>query len=245
MKLLLNFIVLSLSAVSLAAASAAEPGLRRRRRDQMTTVLTEPDSADEGPVFGGKVTVKFTNEAFQQPFGPFFVLTHNTDETPLFTVGDEASAGLKHLAENGDPSMLIEAYNNSAHAGYVDAIVAGVPFFGGDSLELTVPYDEDFPYISVVSMAINTNDCFVGLSGVPLAPGLVVEAPGYDSGTEENNELCSSIPGPACAGVSSDNEASGNGEGFVHVHRGFFGVGDLSQSGYDWRNPMMKVEMSL
>ena len=50
----------------------------------------------------------------------------------------------------------------------------------------------------------------------------------------------------ACENVAvakQGNIASGNGEGFVHIHRGFFGKGDLSQSGYDWRNPMMRVEM--
>ena len=68
-------------------------------------------------------------------------------------------------------------------------------------------------------------------------------SPGYDSGTEENNELCSSIPGPACASVSG-NVASSNGEGIVHIHRGLFGVGDLQQADYDWRNPVMSVSFA-
>jgi hypothetical protein len=29
----------------------------------------------------------------------------------------------------------------------------------------------------------------------------------------------------------------------VHVHRGFFGIGDLPQYIYDWRNPLIRVEM--
>ena len=62
-------------------------------------------------------------------------------------------------------------------------------------------------------------------------------SPAYDAGTEENDELCTSIPGPACGGTGL--EASGNGEGFIHVHRGFFGIGDLEQAEYDWRNPVM------
>ena len=93
-------------------------------------------------------------------------------------------------------------------------------------------------------MAINTNDCFVGAAGILLEDGLELYLPGLDAGSEENNELCNSIPGPACADIDTDNVRSGNGEGFVHVHRGFFGVGpDLSQVGYDWRNPMLKVEV--
>lgn len=70
--------------------------------------------------------------------------------------------------------------------------------------------------------------------------------PGYDAGTEENNEDCASIPGPACADIDAANESSGNGEGFVQVHRGVHGMfdgleTDLAPSAYDWRNPMLLV----
>jgi hypothetical protein len=65
----------------------------------------------------------------------------------------------------------------------------------------------------------------------------------YDAGSENNNELCSSIPGRACPGESG-NVHSGDGEGVVHVHRGFFGIGNLRQADYDWRNPMVMVEVS-
>lgn len=61
------------------------------------------------------------------------------------------------------------------------------------------------------------------------------------SGTEENNELCSHIPGPACS-RRSGNEEAGPGEGFVHVHRGFYGIGgDLSADEYGWTNPVAEV----
>jgi len=84
----------------------------------------------------------------------------------------------------------------------------------------------------------------------------VLNLPGLDAGSEENNELCTSIPGPACS-PESGNVRSKNGEGFVHVHRGFHGINEgnmhlakldngangrpLSQVGYDWRNPLMRV----
>ena len=65
------------------------------------------------------------------------------------------------------------------------------------------------------------------------------------TGTETNNELCSHIPGPACSAVDSRNEEDGPGEGFIHVHRGFHGVGEtLSEAGYDWRNPVAEVFIS-
>ncbi|CAN0502031.1 unnamed protein product, partial [Laminaria digitata] len=62
--------------------------------------------------------------------------------------------------------------------------------------------------------------------------------------TEENNELCSHIPGPACE-ATSGNEEEGPGEGYVAVHRGFHGVGgELSAAGYDWRNPVAEIYIS-
>ena len=63
-------------------------------------------------------------------------------------------------------------------------------------------------------------------------------------GTEENNEQCSHIPGPACD-ATSGNAQAGPGEGFVQVHRGFHGVGgELSADDYDWRNPVAEVYIS-
>ena len=55
-----------------------------------------------------------------------------------------------------------------------------------------------------------------------------------------NNELCAYIPGPACP-EDSGNLPTESGEGFIHVHRGFHGVGELSEANYDWRNPVAEV----
>ncbi|CAN0510450.1 unnamed protein product, partial [Scytosiphon promiscuus] len=63
-------------------------------------------------------------------------------------------------------------------------------------------------------------------------------------GTEENNELCSHIPGPACD-ATSGNLPTESGEGFVQVHRGFHGIGgELAADAYDWRNPVAEVFIS-
>lgn len=188
-------------------------------------------------------TLKFTNLSYQQPFGPFFVMTHNGRVDPLFTLGEPSSMPLGDLAENGSPATLVDLYDGVRGTGYVGAFSEGVPYFGGESAEIKIPYDDHYPYITVASMAINTNDCFVALNGQKIM-NTVILGPGYDSGTEENNEMCNSIPGPACP-MGSGNVASGNGEGFVHVHRGFFGLDDLSEQGYDWRNPMVRFEISM
>lgn len=192
---------------------------------------------------GYEVTLKITNLTYLQPLGGFVVLLHNRDADPLFVLGQEASEELAQLAENGDPGPLFSKYEGGFGVNYAQIHDLGAPFFGGEVTYIKVPYHRSYPYISIASMAINTNDCFVALNGVYLSPGQVIEVPGYDAGTEVNNELCSSIPGPACPS-GSGNVRSGNGEGYVHIHRGFKGVGDrLSEAGYDWRNPMALVQV--
>lgn len=240
--------IFNLVALSLFASSTTTTASPLRRRTEEEGAETDEDSHSMKADLELKNMVKIsvTNEAYQQPFGPFFVMTHSADADPIFKMGKNATAALAHLAENGDPSLLVKKYNSSDYAGYVGKVDQDVPYVGGETLTFKVPYDHDYPYLTIASMAINTNDCFVALNGVKLEPQAVFESPGFDSGSEENNEDCGSIPGPACADVEvskQGNVASGNGEGFLHIHRGFFGVGDLSQAGYDWRNPMMRVEI--
>eukprot|EP00594_Rhizosolenia_setigera_P005030 CAMPEP_0178952516 /NCGR_PEP_ID=MMETSP0789-20121207/7880_1 /TAXON_ID=3005 /ORGANISM="Rhizosolenia setigera, Strain CCMP 1694" /LENGTH=213 /DNA_ID=CAMNT_0020633619 /DNA_START=296 /DNA_END=937 /DNA_ORIENTATION=- len=192
------------------------------------------------------VTLTITNESFDQPFSPFFVMVHNSNAQSLYVRGEEASAELAILAEDGDPSALVDYYTteNNEGVGSVTSFSEGVPYFGGDTLQIEVDVTDEFPLVTIATMAINTNDCFISLNGAYLYDGQVLDLPGLDAGSEENNELCESIPGPACAEIDGNNTSSGNGEGFVHVHRGFFGIGDLDREDFDWRNPMMRVSVS-
>jgi len=188
-----------------------------------------------------------TNIAYQQPFSGFFIMVHDDEVPPLYKLGQNASAALANLAENGDPSDLVAMYEGMD--GVLSAVGvplgAGGPLFGGETGHYTVEFTRRYRYLTVATMAVNTNDCFIALNGKRIVEDAVYMLPGLDAGSEENNEECSSIPGPACP-MNTGNEASGNGEGFVHVHRGFHGLtqgqnNGLSAQGYDWRNPMMKV----
>ncbi|MDP2419080.1 MAG: hypothetical protein Q8M33_16555 [Hydrogenophaga sp.] len=67
--------------------------------------------------------------------------------------------------------------------------------------------------------------------------------PAYDSGTEINDELYASIPGPffaECNG-SGGGAAPSGGEGFVHISAGMHGIGDFKPSNRDWRNPGARI----
>jgi hypothetical protein len=98
-------------------------------------------------------------------------------------------------------------------------------------------------------MLIPTNDGFIALgSAGPFGRGLrSTYALAYDAGTEVNDELCASIPGPPypeCGGLGGDGGApEGGEEGFVHIHGGIHGVGDFDAPSRDWRNPVAKVSI--
>jgi len=91
-------------------------------------------------------------------------------------------------------------------------------------------------------MLVPTNDAFMAVNGIPLPKGKRtqrVTALGYDAGTETNDESCLSIPGGGgCAGEGYNAEG---GEGFVHIHSGIHGIGDLEAADYDWANPIAHI----
>ena len=187
-----------------------------------------------------KVTVSITNLSFLQPFSAFFVMVHNS-RVRLYEFGGQASDALAILAEDGNPEPLRDMFDGNKNVRLSKVHKAGAPYSGGETTSFTVRVTRKFPRITIASMAINTNDMFVSLNGVVPYPGTVMFSDGLDAGTEENNEMCSSIPGPACP-EDSGNTSDGNGEGFIHVHRGFHGDFELNDARYDWRNPMMRVE---
>lgn len=190
-----------------------------------------------------KITVR--NLAYLQPMSGFFVMAHNAHATPLFQLGEPATDALATLAEEGDASALVNMFSEMETTG-VDQSSIGVFSNGGpltpfESLTFEVKVSKKYPYVSFASMAINTNDCFIGINARELVPGMSFTVPGYDYGTEENNEDCGFIPGPFCQDINTDSAAAGNGEGVVHVHRGVHGVADLIPAELDWRNPMLLV----
>jgi hypothetical protein len=101
--------------------------------------------------------------------------------------------------------------------------------------------------LSLVAMLIPTNDAFFALNSELLPPGgppQTFYARAYDAGSERNDELCASIPGPffsECGGPGGGGMPSGGEEGFVHVHSGIHGVGDLDEALRDWRNPVARI----
>ncbi|CAM9660357.1 unnamed protein product [Ectocarpus sp. 12 AP-2014] len=193
-----------------------------------------------------ELRVRVRNLTYLQPFSPMLVVAH-TDDVALFKEGLPANDAIKLMAEDGDNSALLELAASDGVAPFICGAVAGEgPVLPGETWRGTLTIDESVcpdPVYSVVSMLINTNDAFVGIDSDDLNVygSSKVFPPAFDAGTEANNELCTHIPGPACP-ADSGNIEDGPGEGFIHVHRGFHGVGpDLGEANYDWRNPVAEV----
>lgn len=181
--------------------------------------------------------VTITNLTYNQVFSPSLVVSHRSN-IALFEEGQPASEGIALMAEAGDVSGIVasvEGDNRVRGAGVTEG-----PLLPGQSTTITIPVNGGGK-VSVVSMLVNTNDAFYAVNSVNgPRPGRTrtVFPVAYDAGSEPNDELCANIPGPACGG---EGASAIDGEGFIHIHRGLHGIGDLAASEYDWRNPVAKV----
>ena len=184
--------------------------------------------------------VTVTNITQGEIFTPIMVASHRRG-TKLFRLGEPASEELEIIAEGGNNAPLGNSLISSGVA--LDVVSADGGLLPGHSLTLSVRTDKRHSHVSVASMLVPTNDAFFAVNGVRGPRGKrskTVYSPAYDAGTENNDELCDHIPGPpfACNGEGF-NAASG--EGYVYIHPGIHGGGDLSAASYDWNNPVAKI----
>ena len=90
-------------------------------------------------------------------------------------------------------------------------------------------------------MLLPTNDGFVALNGPRVrsrSGHRTFHLRSYDAGTEANDEVCTSIPGPQCDGEGFN---AADGEGFVAPHAGLHGEGELSRMAFNWGEPVARV----
>ncbi|MBK9252565.1 MAG: spondin domain-containing protein [Proteobacteria bacterium] len=182
--------------------------------------------------------VTVTNLTAGVVFTPLLVATHS-GRISMFKPGQPASDGLGILAEGGDTAPLQAALGNSGEV--LDAVSTSGLLAAGASVTVKVRGSSRFDRLSVAGMLLPTNDGFAGLNSAELPwdrASVTYTLSGYDAGTEPNDEICANIPGPQCGGAGV---SQGGAEGFVHVHGGIHGIGDLSAAKYDWRNPVAQV----
>jgi Spondin_N len=197
---------------------------------------------DDDP--GRQYAVTVTNLTRGQTFTPVLVATHKAGPR-LFELGQPASPELATLAEEGDTMPLAAAL--AAMAEVKDVVSSGALLPPGESVTIMVSTQGAFDHLSVAAMLIPTNDGFFALNGIEGPRGRVMMtlfSPAYDAGSERNDELCASIPGPffaECGGQGGGGMPAGGEEGYVHIHGGIHGIGNFLAAVRDWRNPVAQI----
>lgn len=187
--------------------------------------------------------VTVTNLTRGQQFTPVLVASHKAG-VRLFELGSPASPQLRALAEEGNIAPLTALLLGNPDVREV--VNSGGLLGPGQSVTQRVRGSGSLDNVSVAAMLIPANDGFFAVNEAEGPNGLdtvTVLSPAYDAGTERNDETCASIPGPnfiECGGPGAGG-VPGGGEGYVHIHAGIHGVGDLDPALRDWRNPVARI----
>jgi hypothetical protein len=196
--------------------------------------------------------VTITNITNSISFTPIVVASHRK-KLSIFELGEPASASLATIAESGNPMPLTELLESGGANvdNSLDQLLPTGLLFPGESVTVTVSAAHGARRITVASMMLPTNDGFIALNSVkaPKHGSVTYYSPGYDAGSEPNDELCTNIPGPTCGGTGRSEGDGDIVEGYVQIHRGIHGlVGgidtDLDADVFDWRNPVAKITIT-
>lgn len=189
---------------------------------------------------GQNYEVTITNLTKKQVLTPPILISHRNSYV-LFSVTRPASAELAALAEGGDTQPLAALLSTRNDVGEVVSSAAPIP--PGSAITLTIKSKGRFNRLSLAGMLATSNDAFFALKGIrlPNEGSRSRGAVAYDAGSEANTELCSDIPGPPCAADSGNQRVTNGAEGFVHIHNGIHGTGDLNAANMDWHNPVAMV----
>ena len=193
--------------------------------------------------------VTITNLTHSINFTPIMVASHR-GSINMFELGSASSDDLAYIAESGDVGPMSGTLG--ANPRVIDVQNSGGLLGPGDSVSVIVSAAHGARRISLASMMLPTNDGFIALDSVaaPKKGSRTYYSPGYEAGTEMNDELCVNIPGPTCGGVGLSPGAVSPGslnpgdEGYVHINRGIHGIASLAADVYDWRNPVAKITVT-
>jgi hypothetical protein len=177
-----------------------------------------------------------TGEGSSQPFSPPVLATHKS-RMKLFKVHRYASDELRQIAEDAVNGPMVEKLKNSKKV--FDVIEGTEVIFPDGSVSFNITAKRGYHKLSLVSMLVNTNDAFTGISGarLPRYGEKVYYLYAYDAGTEKNTEMTDHIPGPCCGNplvrVPTHDK--------IKVHRGIRGEGDLDPDVYGWHKKVAKL----
>ena len=178
-------------------------------------------SDDEGVAKVG-YDVEILNLTHNQPFSPLALQAHGAN-FKAWRIGEPASLGIEYIAESGDNTEFLGRVSSKKSA-------SGTGIIGpGETAFIDLGSKATDQYLTAVTMLVNTNDAFAGVTGFDLSDLAVgdkteVYLPIYDSGTEANDELAGTIPGPADGGTGFNTER--NDVDYVARHPGIVGMDD-------------------
>lgn len=157
------------------------------------------DSANKTEMLSYNIEVN--NLTSNQPLSPILAQLHNS-EYAAWKIGQAASLGLEMLAEGGDNSTLLNGKMPNVYRSISGVAAIGPGASDMQSIQTEMSANMKLTFIS---MLVNTNDAFIGQTGIDLSNLVVGEEvkyflPIYDAGTEANSELQGTIPGPADGG---------------------------------------------
>ncbi|ALP52960.1 hypothetical protein Tel_07215 [Candidatus Tenderia electrophaga] len=199
-------------------------------------VLATPAAQAAGP--GKTYKVSVTNLTPGQPFAPTMAAVHRNG-LAFFAAGQAPSDELAMLAEAGNGQPMAAKLMSMDAVSDAQVSTMGMTF-PGQSTSVMVKAKHGANSISVAAMLGATNDAFFAIKDLPLPRGrhsVTYFANAYDAGSETNDELSSTVAGLGGEGYSPND----SGEGFVHIHSGVHGIGDLVAATMDWRNPVAKI----
>ncbi|WP_017446612.1 spondin domain-containing protein [Gayadomonas joobiniege] len=185
--------------------------------------------------------VSLSNFTQDQPFSPPALFTHAADYS-LWQVAQPASVALEYLAEGGNAMQLSEL------SAIKYKMLKEMPLPPGDTTNWTLELDENTSErISIVTMLVNTNDAFTGITAKSLqmlavGDSYTVMLHAYDAGTEVNDEI--NIPGPAASGEGFNVSRSGDIDR-VAIHPGVLTeyelTGSVLSASHKFDNPVGKI----
>jgi hypothetical protein len=177
-----------------------------------------------------------TGAGSSQPFSPPVLATHKS-RMRIFKKHHYASDELRQIAEDAVNAPMVEKLSNSKKV--FDVVEGTEVIFPGGSVSYTISAKRGYHKLSLVSMLVNTNDAFTGISKarLPRHGEKVYYLYAYDAGTEKNTEMTDHIPGPCCgnhfAGIPTHRK--------IKIHRGIKGTGDLDPAVYGWERKVAKL----
>ena len=209
---------------------------------KMTAIWVSAALMISGSLFASEsknYEVTITNLTKGQIFTPVLAATHNSS-IAFFELGEPARDELELLAEDGATDPLNDLLLSVPEL--VQDTSGTGPIMPGASASFMIEGSNRFDRLSFAAMLLPTNDSFVAVNSIPLPRNYsMATAYAYDSGTEYNDELCESIPGPPVAFCQGANVPDDSGEGYVHLSNGVHGVGDTIPMLHDWRGPVARV----